>query len=86
MFGWPNITGYARLCGNDDTYFKWTKSTSGGAFALSNTGRAVHNHLRTDGMELGVDLIQFDASQSGAIYSGSSVQPPAFQTLIIIKV
>ena len=83
--GLPNITGYARLCGNDDTYFKWTKSTSGGAFALSNTGRAVHNHSRTDGMEVGVDLIQFNASKSEAIYSGASVQPAACQILIIIK-
>lgn len=82
----PNITGYARLCGNDDTYFKMTKSTSGGAFALSSTGRNVHNHSRTDGMELGVDLIEFDASKLEATYSGASVQVPALQTLIIIKV
>ena len=37
-------------------------------------------------MELGVDLIEFDASKSEAIYSGSSVQVLAIQTLIIIKV
>ena len=37
-------------------------------------------------MDLGVDLIEFDASKSEAIYSGASVQPAACQTLIIIKV
>lgn len=37
-------------------------------------------------MEVGVDLIEFDASKSEAIYSGTSVQMPAFQTLTIIKV
>ena len=36
-------------------------------------------------MELGVDLIQFNASKSEAIYSGASVQPAACQILIIIK-
>ena len=37
-------------------------------------------------MEVGVDLIEFDASKSEAVYSGASVQVPALQTLIIIKV
>ena len=46
----------------------------------------MHNHSRTDGMEVGVDLIEFDASKSEAIYSGASVQAPALQTLIIIKI
>ena len=46
----------------------------------------MHNHSRTDGMEVGVDLIQFNASKSEAIYSGASVQAPALQTLIIIKI
>ena len=36
-------------------------------------------------MELGVDLIEFDASKSEATYSGASVQVSALQTLIIIK-
>lgn len=46
----------------------------------------VPNYSRTDGRDLGVDLIEFDASKSEAIYSGSSVQVPAIQALIIIKV
>ena len=82
----PNITGYARLRGNDETCFKWTLSTGAGAFVFSRTNNVVHNHTRTDGMEVGVDLIEFDASKSEATYSGASVQVPALQTLIIIKV
>ena len=82
----PNITGYARLRGNEETYFKWVQSTGGGALVFSRTENVVRNYSRTDGMELGVDLIEFDASKSEATYSGSSVQVPAIQTLIIIKV
>lgn len=88
MFGLsiPNITGYARLRGNEETCFRWTQSTGGGAFVFSRTESVVPNYSRTDGMDLGVDLIEFDASKSEAIYLGSSVQVPAIQTLIIIKV
>ena len=82
----PNITGYARLRGNEETYFRWPYSTGGGAFVFSRTNDAVRNYSRTDGMDLGVDLIEFDASKSEATYSGASVQVPALQTLIIIKV
>ena len=82
----PNITGYARLRGNEETYFRWTQSTGGGAFVFSRTETAVPNYSQTDGVDFGVDLIEFDASKSEAIYSGSSVQVPAIQTLIIIKV
>ena len=82
----PNITGYARLRGNEETYFKWVQSTGGGAFVFSRTESVVPNYSRTDGRELGVDLIEFDASKSEAIYSGASVQPSACQILIIIKV
>ena len=81
----PNITGYARLRGNEETYFKWEQSTGGGALVFSRTENVVRNYSRTDGMELGVDLIEFDASKSEATYSGASVQVPALQTLIIIK-
>lgn len=84
--GLPNITGYARIRGNEETYFRWTSSTGGGAFVFSRTASGVPNYSRTDARDFGVDLIEFDASKSGAIYSGSSVQMPAIQTLIIIKV
>ena len=87
MFGqcYPNIMGYARLRGNEENYFKWVQSTGGGAFVFSRTASVVPNYSRTDGRELGVDLIEFDASKSEAIYSGASVQPAACQILIIIK-
>lgn len=82
----PNITGYARIRGNEETYFRWDSSTGGGAFVFSMTNSAVCNYSRTDARATGVDLIEFDASKSGAIYSGTSVQVPSIQTLIIIKV
>ena len=84
--GLPNIKGYARLRGNEETYFRWYVSTGGGAFVFSRTASGVPNYSRTDGRSYGVDLIEFDASQSEATYSGASVQAPALQTLIIIKV
>lgn len=84
--GLPKITGYARLRGNEETYFRWDVSTGGGAFVFSRTESGVPNYSRTDGRSYGVDLIEFDASKSEATYSSSSVQVPAIQTLIIIKV
>ena len=82
----PNITGYARLRGNEEAYFRWDSSTGGGAFVFSMTNGVVPNYSRTDGRASGVDLIEFDASKSNSVYSGTSVQVPAIQTLIIIKV
>ena len=82
----PNITGFARLRGNIETFFTWNYTSGGGAFAFTETTGRVRNYLRTDGLSLGVDQIQFDASKSEAIYSGASVQPAACQILIIIKV
>lgn len=84
--GLPNITGFEKLRGNEETYFRWEQSTGGGAFVFSRTASVVPNYSRTGGQALGVDLIEFDASKSEAIYSGASVQAPALQTLIIIKI
>ncbi len=84
--GLPNITGALKLVHNTDTYTSYQYSAAGACFSLGVTAGNHHLVARTDATTIGLNDIQFNASKSEAIYSGSSVQAPALQTLIIIKV
>lgn len=76
--GLPNITG------NCKTFFGIAESSSG---AIKYTGTKIAVFKPTSGSLHTVDgSLSFAASRSSAIYGKSStVQPPALQTLIIIK-
>ena len=84
--GLPNITGYIGI--NALGNLPQNTPESGGA--LSTSGAAGHdqagayNRLTIAGWRP-ADNLGFDAKNSNAAYAGSTVQPPAFQALIIIK-
>ena len=76
---WPNITG--TFAASYYVYRKVFDAT--GVFTEKISGGSDGN---TDGHSMNNVGIAFSASNGNPIYQGTTVQPPAIQILIIIKV
>lgn len=75
--GLPNITGFSQVLSFVNSSFKGAFSISDRYTNMSQGGsRADHGQVD----------INFSASASNSLYSQETIQPPAFQALIIIKV
>lgn len=76
--GLPNIVG--RFWNG----YRGVVGSTNGAFTISNWTK--YRDWGGEGSVSNADGVEFNASLSSTVYSSATVQPPALQTLIIIKV